>query len=32
MIFDPEKLKVADIMAEVDRHSRQLNKKLELAG
>lgn len=32
MEFDPVTVKVADIYTEVDRHSRMLNRKLELAG
>ena len=32
MQFDTEKLKLRDVEEEVDRHSRVLNRKAELAG
>ena len=32
MAFDTEKLKVMDVMEEVDRHSRGLQRKLDLTG
>ena len=32
MQLDTEKLKIKDVEEEVDRHSRMLNRKAELAG
>lgn len=32
MQIDTEKLKIKDVEEEVDRHSRSLNRKAELAG
>ncbi len=32
MQLDTEKLKINDVEEEVDRHSRRLNRKAELAG
>lgn len=31
-MLDTEKLKIKDVMEEVDRHSRVLNRKAELTG
>ena len=32
MVLDAEKLGINDVMEEVDRHSRMLNRKAELTG